>query len=65
MVSTLALLMVAVCMPVALAQTTDTCRACNCQFSNVQVLSQVIDERINTAMRNQPRTFNNSTEKAY
>lgn len=64
MISTLALLLVAVCMPIALAQTTNTCRACNCQFSNVQALSQVIDERINAAMMNQPRRFNNSTVKA-
>ena len=24
----------------------DTCRACNCQFNNVQVLDQLIEEKI-------------------
>ena len=58
MISTLTLLVVAVCMPAALAQNANTCRACNCQFSNVEVLSRLIDERINAAVMNEPRKFN-------
>jgi hypothetical protein len=54
MISALTLLVVAVCIPVGLAQTADTCRACNCQFSNIQVISQLIDERINVATTNEP-----------
>ena len=58
MISTLTLLVVAVCMPITLAQNTNTCRACNCQFSNVQVMNQLIDERIKAAAVNEPRMFN-------
>jgi hypothetical protein len=54
MIGVLTLLVVAVCIPVDLAQTANTCRACNCQFSNVQVISQLIDERIIAATRNEP-----------
>ena len=36
-----------------------TCNACNCQFNNVQVLSQLIDElfdaRVNQILSDEPR----------
>ena len=54
MIGTLTVFMVAVCMPVAFAQTANTCGACNCQFSNFQRLTQLIDERINAAQMNEP-----------
>ena len=30
-----------------------TCKACNCQFNNVQVLEQLIDAKIATARANE------------
>ena len=32
-----------------------SCNACNCQFNNVQVLSQLIKEEVNRALANEPR----------
>ena len=34
----------------------DTCNACNCQFNNVQVLSQLIESKIATARMNESAT---------
>ena len=31
----------------------DTCNACNCQFNNVEVLAQLIESKIATAMTNE------------
>ena len=31
------------------------CNACNCQFNNVQVLSQLIEVQVNRALANEPR----------
>lgn len=30
----------------------DTCKACNCQFNNVQVLEQLVEEKVNRAISN-------------
>ena len=36
----------------AVSAQSDTCRACNCQFNNVQVLDQLIEDGIATALEN-------------
>ena len=36
----------------AVSAQSDTCRACNCQFNNVQVLDQLIEDRIATTLEN-------------
>ena len=35
--------------------TAQTCNACNCQFNNVQVLSQLIEAQVNRALADEPR----------
>ena len=32
-----------------------TCNACNCQFNNVQVLSQLIEKQVNQKLADEPR----------
>ena len=32
----------------------DSCRACNCQFNNVQVLDRLIESKINKCLANDP-----------
>ena len=32
-----------------------TCNACNCQFNNVQVLTKLIDARVNQILSDEPR----------
>lgn len=34
-----------------------SCNACNCQFNNVQALSQLIEAQVNRALANEPRKF--------
>ena len=46
---TAAIFVTATCVAAVSAQS-DTCRACNCQFNNVQVLDQLIQDRIATAL---------------
>lgn len=36
----------------AVSAQSGTCQTCNCQFNNVQVLDQLIADRINTALVN-------------
>ena len=36
----------------AVSAQSDTCRACNCQFNNVQVLDQLIEDKATTALVN-------------
>ena len=36
----------------AVSAQSDTCRACNCQFNNVQVLDQLIENKVTTTLRN-------------
>ena len=45
----LAIIVTATCVAAVSAQS-DTCRACNCQFNNVQVLDQLIEDRIATGL---------------
>ena len=35
--------------------TAQSCNSCNCQFNNVQVLSQLIEAKVNSALANEPR----------
>ena len=35
--------------------TAQTCNVCNCQFNNVQVLTQLIDAQMNRILSNEPR----------
>ena len=35
--------------------TAQSCNACNCQFNNVQVLSQLIEAKVKQALANEPR----------
>ena len=32
-----------------------SCNACNCQFNNVQALSQLVEIQVNRALSNEPR----------
>ena len=32
-----------------------SCKACNCQFNNVQALSQLVQAEVNRAIANEPR----------
>ena len=36
----------------AVSAQSDTCRACNCQFNNVQVLNQLIEDKVTNALEN-------------
>ena len=36
-----------------------SCNACNCQFNNVQALSQLIEVQVNRALANEPRKSHN------
>ena len=36
----------------AVSAQSDTCQSCNCQFNNVQVLDQLIQDKIATALEN-------------
>ena len=36
-----------------------SCKACNCQFNNVQALSQLIEVQVNRALANEPRKSHN------
>lgn len=40
-----------------------SCNACNCQFNNVQALSQLVEVQVNRALANEPRklTFQTTT----
>ena len=40
---------------IIVAATAQSCNSCNCQFSNVQVLSQLIEAEVNRALANEPR----------
>ena len=37
----------------------DTCKACNCQFSNVQALDRLIEAKIASALANRPSEYYN------
>ena len=56
MMNALMLLVVAVFTSVTSAQNADTCQACNCQFNNIQALSQLVNARINDILTNEPGT---------
>ena len=32
----------------------DTCRACNCQLNNIQILEQLVEEKVNNALASLP-----------
>ena len=48
----LTLIFVATTCAAAVSAQSDTCRACNCQFDNVQVLTQLINDEVRTALQN-------------
>ena len=54
MINALSLLVVAICTSVASAQNAGTCQACNCQFNNVQVLSQLVASTVRDVLINEP-----------
>ena len=41
----------------AVSAQSDTCQACNCQFNNVKVLDQLIEDKIAAAMENTTGKF--------
>ena len=36
------------------AQSDGSCRACNCQFNNIEVLDRMIESKINKSLANDP-----------
>ena len=40
------------------AQGDSSCRACNCQFNNVEVLDRMIEAKINKSLANDPGEIN-------
>ena len=52
------LLATAVVITVTSAQ---SCKACNCQFNNIQALSSLIEAQVNRILANEPRKFKQNT----
>ena len=43
------------------AQGDNSCRACNCQFNNIEVLDRMIESKINKSLANDPGEISQTT----
>ena len=49
------LLLITTCQSVFFVADAQSCTACNCQFNNVEVLSELVKAEVNGALADEPR----------